>query len=105
MQTEEDCKVHITEANNDSHDDQKMRKIIPLAVSVQDISDHSREETTLIRKSDRRENLSRIPTPKFHFGSKKSSLKASFSESHGYDMSSSLGKQRELPDDNVLDSS
>jgi len=70
-------------------------------VSVKDISD----DGTLIRRSDPRNQISRMPTPKFQLVSK-SSLKASFPESYyDNDLSSSMGKHRELPDDNILNSS
>jgi hypothetical protein len=41
-----------------------------------------------------------MPTPKFLKGS----MKASFPESYMNELSSSMGKNRELPDDNVLSS-
>ena len=95
MQKDNDWKV------NNTLDYDKGAHLQPLAVSVQDISDQGGDQDWLLRKSQAVSVMSRMPTPKFQ----KESLKASFPESYANELSSSMGKNRELPDDNVLNSS
>ena len=85
------------------NDDDKASYVVPLAVSVQDINDNVGEQEMILRKSQAMTIMSRIPTPKF----KKSQIGSnSFHDSYMNELlSSSMGKNRELPDDNVLNSS
>ena len=78
-----------------------MSLLVPLSVSVQDISDNGRDQTGMLRGEGISSGVSRMPTPKFLKGS----LKASFPDSYLNELSSSMGKNREVPDDNVLSSS
>ena len=86
-----------------SLDDASMNLRVPLSVSVQDISDNGRDQTSMLRGEGLSYVVSRMPTPKFLVGSK-GSLKASFPESYMNELSSSMGKNRELPDDYLLSS-
>jgi hypothetical protein len=77
-----------------------MDLLVPLSVSVQDISDNGRDQAGMLRGEGLSSVVSRMPTPKFLKGS----MKASVPESYMNELSSSMGKNRELPDDNVLSS-
>lgn len=103
MQIQEEGPRGGGEGFDHSLDDATLNLLVPLSVSVQDISDNGRDQVGMLRGEGLSSVVSRMPTPKFLVGSK-GSLKASFPESYMNELSSSMGKNRELPDDNLLSS-
>ena len=76
---------------NHSLDDASMNLLVPLSISVQDISDYGRDQVGLLRGEGLSSVVSRMPTPKFMKGGSKDSMKASFLDTNLNELSSSMG--------------